>query len=122
MAGNTNKVVTRLKKTRIAACNENTRRAGIGIIVAAKNAPTLLNDVSRTLRPPFFNTMPVCSCEIKSQLETRFDKMNEQCCSVGYVHQDDNPKVTVERTRSLKGTYRRHLNQVQDMVLSVSER
>ena len=77
MAGNTNKEVTRLKKTRIAACNENTRKAGTGIIVAAKNAPILLKDVSKTLRPPFFNTTPVCSYKIIKKLVNK--KFHRHC-------------------------------------------
>lgn len=61
IAGNTSSIATRLNTSKIPACRQNVRRAGIGIIAAAKKAATLVRPVSSTDRPVRLRTTPVCS-------------------------------------------------------------
>lgn len=123
IAGNTNKVVTRLKKTRIAACNENTRRAGIGMMVADKKAATLHRLVSNTLRPPFFRIIPVCSCNTNLMLEaicTHIRATNDE--RVWNLHPNASLLKTAERTHSLEGTCLQRQALDQDTALSATRK
>jgi len=61
IAGNTSSIAARLSNSTIPACKQNVRRAGIGIIDAAKKAITLVRPVSSTDRPVRLRTTPVCS-------------------------------------------------------------
>lgn len=61
IAGNINSMAAKLNNSTIPACMQNVRRAGIGIIDAAKKAITLVRPVSSTDRPVRLRTTPVCS-------------------------------------------------------------
>lgn len=61
IAGNISNMAARLNNSKIPACMQNVRRAGIGIIAAAKKAATFVRPVSSTDRPVRLRTTPVCS-------------------------------------------------------------
>jgi hypothetical protein len=61
----------------ILTCSEKTRRAGMGIIAAAKKAHMLLSEARRMLRPVLLSTMPVCSCSHTFCFVSELDIHNE---------------------------------------------
>ena len=61
IAGNISSMAAKLNNSTIPACMQNVRRAGIGIIDAAKKAITLVRPVSSTDKPVRLRTTPVCS-------------------------------------------------------------